>query len=499
MDLYDVGMAAGEPKLKPHRKVASVAVLNGDSILMGIRRDTRELTLPGGHIESGETPEEGAERELHEETGLRVGRLESMGSEAVQVRNGDIVLVYAFKCVSAGTPVTFLDPDNEVKDWVWVPIGDGGLDPVIIENLYSKQNIVLKKLGLQDFPAIDIQRHVIKAFGLVVKAKGDVQAGHKYIRRKGAPGNYTYVYKEGSTHRVVSGTYTPPAEEWVRTNEPVRNSYRETGLETHEQQIRFLKELARVKEINFKRDVPNDMKLFHLRAVAESMQDIASITGVPTNILSYNGRLTLNIKAASRGTALAHYNSDETEITVDQSRGVGTVAHEWMHFLDNVLWRIMTKSPETGAGQRGFLSAAVHGTFATTTGLLMKVGPELAAKYEPMRVAMKELMDRFEATHVVRMRQHPEWAGMSMQNKNYYLTPTEQLARGFERFMKDRAKEIGIENRYMVGVRADSDWRWPKSDEVKDNYQKLFDALTSSAELLSKSMGRLPSMKMKLL
>ena len=36
--------------------------------------------LPGGYLDSGETPAQGAERELEEETGLKAGQMRSVGS-----------------------------------------------------------------------------------------------------------------------------------------------------------------------------------------------------------------------------------------------------------------------------------------------------------------------------------------------------------------------------------------------------------------------------------
>ena len=52
-------------------RVVNVIVFNGDEteVLLQKRRDFRIWTLPGGHIESGESWEEAGIRETFEETG----------------------------------------------------------------------------------------------------------------------------------------------------------------------------------------------------------------------------------------------------------------------------------------------------------------------------------------------------------------------------------------------------------------------------------------------
>jgi len=57
-------------------------VLKGDAVLL-LRRGHMPrkgyVDVPGGFMDAGETMEEGARRELHEETGLRVGRVNDLG------------------------------------------------------------------------------------------------------------------------------------------------------------------------------------------------------------------------------------------------------------------------------------------------------------------------------------------------------------------------------------------------------------------------------------
>jgi len=76
--------------------------------------------LPGGHLDAGERPAQGAARELHEETGWKAGRIEPMVSW-----NPVPGLVAArFHCFFT-SEVEWQGPrtdQNEVADVAWVPV-----------------------------------------------------------------------------------------------------------------------------------------------------------------------------------------------------------------------------------------------------------------------------------------------------------------------------------------------------------------------------------------
>ncbi|MCP8967913.1 NUDIX hydrolase [Ectobacillus ponti] len=60
--------------------VAGVFVMDGENrVLLQQRADNQEWGHPGGFMELGETVAETARREIFEETGLRLGRLELLG------------------------------------------------------------------------------------------------------------------------------------------------------------------------------------------------------------------------------------------------------------------------------------------------------------------------------------------------------------------------------------------------------------------------------------
>jgi len=105
---------------KGYKEVAAVAVVCDGKMLMGKRKDNQKWTQPGGHMEAGESPMEGALRELKEETGIvaSAGQLKPIGSRMVA---GGKIRVHGFimNCNERPNTTMMSDPDEEVYRWMW--------------------------------------------------------------------------------------------------------------------------------------------------------------------------------------------------------------------------------------------------------------------------------------------------------------------------------------------------------------------------------------------
>lgn len=124
-------------------QVALVTCYNGSGqLLVGKRADNDQYTLPCGHIEDGEEPQDAARRELFEETGMRAQSL-SFLKHYISSQN---VELWCFSAFVTGEPHGNYDPDGEVPEWEWIDVEEG-LPPKVFNHLHGPKgadNLVMQ-------------------------------------------------------------------------------------------------------------------------------------------------------------------------------------------------------------------------------------------------------------------------------------------------------------------------------------------------------------------
>lgn len=238
----------------------------------------------------------------------------------------------------------------------------------------------------------------------------------------------------------------------------------------------------------------------HLVACHGALRDLADILGISPRQVSYNNRLALGIGARGKGHASAHYEPSRKIINLTKFAGGGSLAHEWGHFMDNVLAELYTDAGKVGvhrvAGQTRTKAGAQLGSDMAHVSNTLP--PDLAAAYKgvmdailydtpeamhendyaqrthernalrmKMNVLKRQsridefnaLVDKFNALNAEVERERRRRSGIKSYSNyandaqrlgNYYAMHAELFARAFEAYIEDKLHAAGRHNTYLV-------------------------------------------------
>lgn len=96
----------------------------------------------------------------------------------------------------------------------------------------------------------------------------------------------------------------------------------------------------------------------HLVAAHNALRDLADVLGIEPEALTFNGDLAIGFGARGAGTARAHYEAGpkgKRIINLTKIAGGGTFAHEWGHYLDNMVAATYRASGDT-SGRAPYVS-----------------------------------------------------------------------------------------------------------------------------------------------
>ena len=155
----------------------------------------------------------------------------------------------------------------------------------------------------------------------------------------------------------------------------------------------------------------------HTEQCAMALQDMADMLGIPNEEISMNGRLSLAFGArGSGGTfgpgAAAHYENKYRVINLTKMKGGGSLAHEWLHALDDIAGEVET-------GERK--GRETYATDSPPTTPVLKAFKDLAYEMENgghnESVKMKVAITEAEKNH---------WLKRVEQSRkvNFYGSPT---------------------------------------------------------------------------
>lgn len=136
-------------------RIVTVGIICKGEILCGRRRDNGLWTSPGGHIDQGETPEQGAVREVKEEAGIDLdpGDLRKISVEKiVSHRTGKEFMICCYLANVDEKPVYVggADPDHEVEEWKWVQISEDSPELAPSARHAKKDSVLAYLFGMKN-------------------------------------------------------------------------------------------------------------------------------------------------------------------------------------------------------------------------------------------------------------------------------------------------------------------------------------------------------------
>ena len=237
--------------------------------------------------------------------------------------------------------------------------------------------------------------------------------------------------------------------------------------------------------VEFGNYVEQDKRQLDLNDAYDALIDLAEVINVPPKALSLNGQLGLAFGARGKGgknAPKAHYEPLYMAINLTKSQGAGSLAHEWMHAVDNYFGNRLARSEmmsESGATMGAALGIE-------TQPLLGGVRPEMAEAFGGIFNAVRRNTELENRSMLLDKRR----SGLP-----YWAKPTEMQSRAFEAYVIEKLAERGITNDYLANIVSEDLWRersmdrgtdvpydypYPTKDEmpvISDAFDKFFETV----------------------
>lgn len=229
-------------------------------------------------------------------------------------------------------------------------------------------------------------------------------------------------------------------------------------LDTIKKQEAYLLEKAKMRGIQWGNSVTDDEREHHLNNISYAFKDLTEVLGLPEEMGSFNGKLALAVGARGRKSALAHYEPSMQVINLTRKNGVGSLAHEWGHFFDNINLKLISER-----GTSDYLSE--YAEFPSRSNIPEEI-KDFYNKYNTLSNALDSICDK--------SRKYTIENGFSFKKRLYWNSKLEVFARCFENHVSHKLRENGRENTYLTqGVDHPL---WPDKEESK-KLAPLFDAV----------------------
>jgi hypothetical protein len=217
-----------------------------------------------------------------------------------------------------------------------------------------------------------------------------------------------------------------------------------------------------MRGLQFGNSVTDEERAHHLRKTAEALVDLADVTGLPDRAISLDGQLGLAFGARGKGRAAAHYEPGTKVINITRKNGVGTLAHEWGHALDDYIGQQTPRGKSRMRSGPAYLSEQTSGLYWDSN------GGTKSQTDDPIWKAMDSVRKAIDDTDF-RFTLRDGLAGYGIKagsaQYSYWTSGREVFARTFERYVQHKLKTKGQENTYLSGLGGESPL-WPNKEQI---------------------------------
>lgn len=295
------------------------------------------------------------------------------------------------------------------------------------------------------------------------------------------------------------------------------------------QMQKILNDNIQMKALQYGNSMPDTEREYHTRKTLEAMSDLSELLGLPLEQISARGKLGIAFGARGRAGALAHYEPSTKMINLTRSNGFGSLAHEFGHFIDNIL---SNKMSGFISDERIYDNKTVHIDNMPHGAIYIYKRGNKETKYfydadEPTKYKWKKLNKgqtkpsenqsgvsfynetfTVEVPSKVKFQNAQDIAKKSIESlhkqcdekieaakkigdsasvityqylkqSKYYNTPTEAFARAFECYIADKLEDNGRKNTYLASkektYKKDGLVMYPQ-DKYRKEIEKLFDS-----------------------
>jgi len=220
--------------------------------------------------------------------------------------------------------------------------------------------------------------------------------------------------------------------------------------------------------------VPDDERVFHMKATAEACADLLDVTGLRERDLTFDGKLGIafGARGAGRG-ALAHYEPTTVVVNITRKSGSGALAHEWGHFFDHMVGDLY----EAESGQTNPIGKDTAHYLSDKTKRGDKyhevVGNKLVWHDRPanpvidaMRGIQKAVVDSGFKKRLGEEITKARREGLSAPKAEYWRSDREVFARSFESWVQHALRVQGRKNDYLTSL-ASNGGMWPTRKEIE--------------------------------